>query len=164
MLFARTLLAFLSAAGAAAAQSEDLYLAIGMMNQARQAQGLQPLAWHPELATYAQLWGNQMATGQVPFGHAPGQMRPQQGETLYAEQPASCDPAYDAPLQTAAQSWLSEGAQWGGQPISNGQESWLHWSQIMWSTTTHIGCARSFGISNPYQFFSVCRFFPEGNM
>ncbi|CAH0026608.1 unnamed protein product [Clonostachys rhizophaga] len=37
-------------------------------------------------------------------------------------------------------------------------------AQIMWASTTHIGCARTFGIAQPYKVFDVCRFYPEGNI
>ncbi|KYK58562.1 hypothetical protein DCS_05579 [Drechmeria coniospora] len=37
-------------------------------------------------------------------------------------------------------------------------------AQCMWSTTTHVGCARAYSISEPYKVYNVCRFFPAGNM
>lgn len=46
-------LACLMLAGAALAQADDLSLAINMVNQARQARGVAPLAWNPDLAAYA---------------------------------------------------------------------------------------------------------------
>ncbi|KAL2212549.1 basic form of pathogenesis protein 1 [Sarocladium strictum] len=145
-------------------QSDDAIKAVAMINQARQARGLQPLAWHPDLATYAQFWADRMGSNQEPFHHASGQLRPSQGETLYQEQSTQCDPAYDTPLQSAVNDWLGQAPLYTGQPITTGQEPWLHFSQCMWSQTTHIGCGRAFSISEPYKFFDVCRFLPEGNI
>ncbi|KAK7226136.1 hypothetical protein V2G26_014139 [Clonostachys chloroleuca] len=136
----KLLLSFLTLWGLAIAQNNDLDQAIGMMNQARQSRGLRPLLWSNDLTNSAGWWATQMATGAAPFAHAPPQYRQKQGETLY------------------------ERSLWNGQPISDGREQWLHWSQIMWASTTHIGCARAFGIGQPYKVFDVCRFYPEGNI
>lgn len=128
MLVSKLSSILLTAAGLAAAQtSDDISAAIGKINQARQTRGLQPLAWNGDLAAYAAFWANQMATGAVPFGHASGPYRPDQGETLFERQSTQCDLAYDTPLLTAANAWLAEGSNWNGQPISSGHESWLHW-------------------------------------
>ncbi|KAK0392683.1 hypothetical protein NLU13_2178 [Sarocladium strictum] len=145
-------------------QSDDAAKAVATINQARQAHGLQPLTWHPDLATYAQYWADRMGSGQEPFHHASGVLRPSQGETLYQEQSMQCDPAYDTPLQSAVKDWLGQAPLYTGQAISTGQEPWLHFSQCMWSQSTQIGCGRAFSISEPYKFFDVCRFFPEGNI
>lgn len=107
-------------------QSDDAIKAVAMINQARQTKGLQPLAWHPDLATYAQFWAERMGSNQEPFHHASGQLRPSQGETLYQEQSTQCDPAYDTPLQSAVNDWLGQALLYTGQPITTGQEPWLH--------------------------------------
>ena len=107
MLLSKIVPTIIMACGFAAGQatddaSDDLSLAIGKINQARQTQGLQPLAWNSGLASYAAYWANQMATGAVSFGHASGQYRPQQGETLFEHRASQCDYSYDNPLQSAA--------------------------------------------------------------
>lgn len=129
-MVSKLLAALVAASGMAAAQTDDLSLAIGTINQARQIQGLQPLAWNNDLATYAVFWANQMASGAVPFEHASAQYRPGQGETLFERQSGSCDAAYDYPLQHATNGWLAEGALWDGRPVGTGQESWLHWCKF----------------------------------
>ena len=111
----------------AAAQGDDLSLAVSAINQARQGQRLSPLTWNDDLASYAAFWAQQMASGAVEFGHAPGQYRPSQGETLYEEESTRCDQAYDNPIQAGTRSWLAEAHQWTGQPVSTGTEPWLHW-------------------------------------
>ncbi|VUC27086.1 unnamed protein product [Clonostachys rosea] len=99
----KLLLSFLTLWGLAVAQNNnnDINQAVGMMNQARQARGLKPLVWSNDLANGAYYWAGQMATGAVGFAHAPGQYRPNQGETLYERQSTQCDAYYDNPLRTA---------------------------------------------------------------
>ncbi|KND95218.1 Pathogenesis-related protein 1B [Tolypocladium ophioglossoides CBS 100239] len=159
-----TTLGLLATGCLASSQNDDLNYAIGLVNQARQAQGLQPLSWDPNLAAYAQFWANEMASGQQPFAHATGQYRPNQGENLYERASGQCDSAYENPVQTAMRAWLAQASLYNGQPITTGHEPWLHWSQCMWSTTTHIGCARAYSISEAYKVYDVCRFTPEGNV
>ncbi|KAM5355898.1 hypothetical protein ACJ41O_002544 [Fusarium nematophilum] len=110
---------------------DDLVLAINMVNQARQAKGVGPLAWNPDLAAYAQFWANQMGSGMQPFSHAPPQFRPKQGENIYEHTSGQCDDAFDAPLQTAMKSWLSQEDLYTGQPIRDGKERWLHWLYVV---------------------------------
>ncbi|KAG6034864.1 hypothetical protein E4U41_006344 [Claviceps citrina] len=146
------------------AGSDDAIQALAMVNQARQAKGVKPLAWDAGLVAYAQYWANEMASGRHPFEHAQGPNRPSQGENLYEQSAGQCDAAYDSPLQTGMHAWLSQEHLYTGQPITTGHEPWLHWAQCMWSTTTNIGCARAYALLEPYKFFDVCRFTPEGNM
>jgi hypothetical protein len=124
----------------ALSQTDDAAKAVATINQARQAQGLQPLLWNPDLATYAQYWAERMGSNQEPFHHASGPLRPSQGETLYQEQSTQCDPAYDTPLQSAVKDWLGQAPLYTGQPISTGQEPWLHFCEIFHIVffTTHV--------------------------
>ncbi|KAF4943634.1 hypothetical protein FSARC_14870 [Fusarium sarcochroum] len=105
-----------------------------------------------------------MAAGAQPFSHAPPEFRPQQGKTIYEHTSGKCDAAFENPLQTAANAWLSQEKLYTGQPIRDGNEPWIHWSQCVWRDTTQIGCASAYSISEPYKVFDVCRFFPEGNI
>ncbi|EXV02843.1 cysteine-rich secretory protein [Metarhizium robertsii] len=154
----------LAQSGLAIAGSNDPSMALALVNQARQGKGLQPLSWDANLEAYAQFWANQMGSGMQPFEHSPVSYRPSQGENLYEQSAGQCDADYDSPIVAAMRAWLSQERLYTGQPITTGKEPWLHWSQCMWSTTTRIGCARAYSISEPYKFFDVCRFAPEGNM
>lgn len=111
------------------AGSDDAVNALAMVNLARQAKGIQPLAWDTGLAAYAQYWANEMASGRHPFEHAQGPNRPSQGENLYEQSAGQCDAAYDNPLQTGMHAWLSQEHLYTGQPITTGHESWLHWGE-----------------------------------
>lgn len=123
------LVSMLGLAATVAAQANDITAAVGMINQARQARGIQPLLWHPDLASYAQLWADRMGSDQEPFHHASGAFRPGQGETLYQEQSTGCGAAYDRPFQSAVQDWLNQAVLYNGQPITTGQEKWLHFCE-----------------------------------
>lgn len=68
-----------------------------------------------------------MAAGLQPFGHASGQIRLQQGEVIYQQQFGQCDAAYDTPLQAGTRVWLAQASLYNDQPITTGQEHWLHW-------------------------------------
>jgi hypothetical protein len=116
------------------AQYDDLSMAFIQMNQARQIKRISPLAWDNDLAMYAQYWADQIATGAVPFSHAPPSLRPQQGENLYQRQSSQPDWAYYNTFQTAVAAWVEEGPLWRGQAVGDGSEPWLHWCK----TRTYI--------------------------
>ncbi|UNI14931.1 hypothetical protein JDV02_001509 [Purpureocillium takamizusanense] len=147
----------------AATPNEDLNNALATVNQARQAKGVRPLQWDPDLAGYAQTWANFMASDSVAFSHAPSQYRQNQGENIYDRESGQGDFEYDNPVLTAMRSWLSQAPLYDDKPVT-GHEKWLHWSQCMWSNTTHIGCARAYSISTAYKVYDVCRFYPQGNI
>lgn len=136
-----TTLGLLATSCLASSQNDDLNYAIGLVNQARQAQGLHPLSWDPNLAAYAQFWANEMASGQQPFAHATGQYRPDQGENLYERASGQCDSAYENPVQTAMRAWLAQASLYNGQPITTGHEPWLHWCTAS-PAPSKYGCLR----------------------
>lgn len=119
--------AIVSLAPAVSAQSDDLVSAFNMVNQARGERLVKPLSWSPDLAAYAQLWANLMASGQVPFQHAAGAYRPSQGEVLYVQEASGCHPSYDAPFSSAMRAWLAQAPLYDNKPITTGHEPWLHW-------------------------------------
>lgn len=120
-----TLLA--SMAPAVTAQTDDLVAAFNMVNQARAGHLVKPLSWSPDLAAYAQLWANLMASGEVKFEHASGAYRPSQGEVLYVQEASGCHPSYENPFQSAMKAWLAQAPLYDDKPITTGHEPWLHW-------------------------------------
>lgn len=139
------------------ASSDDANAALAIVNQARQAKGVQPLTWDPNLKTYAQLWADEMGSGRQPFEHAPASYRPSQGENLYEQSAGQCDAAYDNPLQTAMRAWLSQESLYTGQPITTGHEPWLHWCGFI---VFSLSCrCRKCSLSEQ---LSVCGLLPHG--
>lgn len=120
-----------STAVAIAAQSDDLVSAFNMVNAARSEHLVKPLSWSPDLAAYAQLWANQMASNQVPFEHAQGAYRPSQGEVLYVQTASGCHPSYEMPFQSAMHAWLGQAPLYDDKPITTGHEPWLHWCMLL---------------------------------
>ncbi|TQV95646.1 riboflavin aldehyde-forming enzyme [Cordyceps javanica] len=114
-----------------AAQSDDLVSAFNMVNQARGERMVRPLSWSPDLAAYAQLWANLMASNQVPFQHAAGAYRPSQGEVLYVQEASGCHPSNEIPFQSAMHAWLAQAPLYDDKPISTGHEPWLHWCRCL---------------------------------
>ncbi len=129
MLISKVLPTFFAYRLVSAQDPSDLSLAIGKINLARLNKGIGALAWNDELAAWAGNWAGQMAIGTVPYGHASGDQRPSQGETLYVSWSTECDAHYNSPLESAADYWLAEEVGWAGEPVLTGQEPWLHWGE-----------------------------------
>jgi pathogenesis-related protein 1 len=139
------------------------------MNAARTAVGENPLHWDPMAAQVAQMYASQCDYAHNPdagteyraLGGASGL-----GETVAAGAPSQTIPA-------AVGSWLSEQASYdhATNQCAPGKECG-HYTQIVWSTTTGVGCAQvsctsgsPFGsFANGVSDFEVCDFSPPGNV
>jgi hypothetical protein len=128
-------------------------------NRERAAAGAAPLVWSPALAAAAARYASQLATtGRLQ--HSPRQARPGQGENLWM----GTRGAY--PPEQMVASWASERAAFraGIFPTVSRTGNWAdvgHYSQMIWSTTTQLGCALASG--HGYDFL-VCRYAPAGNI
>jgi pathogenesis-related protein 1 len=137
------------------------------MNQARAAVGETALHWDPIAAQVALAWASQCM-----FMHNPN------ASTQYASMGGTGglgeNVASGAPTQTVAAavaSWLGEKASYNHatNTCASGQQCG-HYTQIVWSTTTGVGCAKvhcttnsPFGAQYPAWDNSVCNFSPPGN-
>uniref|UniRef100_A0A7N0V507 SCP domain-containing protein n=1 Tax=Kalanchoe fedtschenkoi TaxID=63787 RepID=A0A7N0V507_KALFE len=148
-LLALTLvLIFLAAASSVHAQDSPqdfLYV----HNAARAEVGVQPLTWDDRVASYAQYYADQRAydCGLV---HSGGPY----GENI-AMSPG------DMSAVDAARMWVGEKPQY--DPYSNscfgGQ--CLHYTQVVWSGSTSLGCAKVRCGSGGT--FITCNYYPPGN-
>lgn len=134
-----------------------------MHNQERAAVGVAPLTWSDTVAASAQSWANHIVSLNLgPQGfppHAPWDQRSGQGENLAWGTKGAF------PVATFVQGWASEKSNYvPGTPIdaslSGPNGVYGHYTQMVWSTTTQIGCALA---SDAYQDYLVCRYSPTGN-
>ncbi|MFL9840813.1 CAP domain-containing protein [Sphingomonas sp. ST-64] len=129
-------------------------------NAARDAVGQAPLAWDASLARDASAYARNLARRGA-FEHSRQPVGPQaQGENLWT----GTRSAYR--YEEMAQHWVDERRNYLNRPIPDISRTGKfieagHYSQIVWSTTTRVGCALA---SNRRDDYLVCRYAPAGNV
>lgn len=128
-------------------------------NQARGQFGVAPVQWSDELAAGAMAHAQYMAATGV-YGHdrTPGR-RKKSGENLWRG--ARGVFAYDVMVQVMVDEARLFRA--GAFPDISANGDWqavAHYTQIVWPTTTHVGCALASSSTTDY---FVCRYSPTGN-
>ena len=128
-------------------------------HQPRPAAPLPPLTWDAELAKGAQAWSDRCR-----FAHDKGAKL---GENLYASAGKPASPA------VAVASWEGESSEYTyaaiDDPINDFDEIG-HYTQLVWSSTTRVGCAVTHCTANspfpklPAWDLVVCRYAPAGNV
>jgi hypothetical protein len=157
-------LALLAAAAAtpAAAQSfaaEFPARILAAHNAERARAGVPPLMWDNALGTAAAAYAQQMAmTGR--FEHSNRQARPNTGENLWMGSHGAFS------LEVMVGGWTSEKRFFlaGVFPNNSRTGNWEdvgHYTQMIWPTTTRIGCALA---STPRIDYLVCRYAGKGNI
>jgi uncharacterized protein YkwD len=151
-----------AATNVGAAEQETI---LALHNQYRAAAGVAPLVWDDQLAADAQVWvdglvarggtlahDNPADPGDPATGRAKGE-----GENL-----AGGESAATAPAQ-----WYAEKPQFDAATNKSGFNdtnpdwvNWGHYTQMMWSTTTSVGCGTAPG---PRYQITSCRYRPPGN-
>jgi len=133
---------------------------LDLQNDARRDVGVPPLVWDDKLAADAMAYAKEMARthrfqhAQQPFG--PGR----EGENLLMS--ARDANSYD----TMVRAWLDEKRYFVNRPALDFSTTgnWIvvgHYTQIVWRTTTRVGCALASSTSDDYL---VCRYLPPGNV
>jgi pathogenesis-related protein 1 len=108
------------------------------------------LSWSPQLACGAQVWATSMASSGK-FEHSSGTY----GENLFMGT-GTYTPA------DAAQSWGAEAESYHGETIdTQNYKTFGHFTQMVWGTTTELGCGKATGSGGEYW---VCRYTPVGNV
>ncbi|KAI8895425.1 CAP domain-containing protein [Globomyces pollinis-pini] len=118
-------------------------------NSYRAAKGVPPLAWSADLANKAQIWANRIEGTPLTLNshsHVQGE-----GENISGAGGA-CSGAVRVFAAEAA--IYRDGFKMGQGP--NNVMVVGHYSQLMWRTTTHVGCASS-------KSRVVCKYVPPGN-
>ena len=128
-------------------------------NQARGDFGVPAMSWNEELAAGALAHAQYMATTGV-YGHdrTPGR-RQKSGENLWRGQRDRF--SYDVMVGVM----IEEARHFrpGAFPNNSATGSWndvAHYTQIIWPTTTSVGCALASSATTDY---FVCRYSPTGN-
>jgi hypothetical protein len=132
-------------------------------NRERGLVGVAPLTWSDSLASSAQTWATHIVSLNLGPGgfppHAPWDQRSGQGENL------AWGTRGAFPVATFVEGWAREKPNYvPGSPIEQTLGSpnrvYGHYTQMVWSTTTQIGCALG---TDANQDYLVCRYSPSGN-
>ena len=132
---------------------------LGAQNAARARFGVAPMAWSEELAAEAMGHAQYMARTGI-YGHdqTPGR-RKKMGENLWRGQRGVF--SYDVMIGTMVEE--ERLFRPGAFPSVSANGDWhsvAHYTQIVWPTTTHVGCAVASSATTDY---FVCRYSPTGN-
>jgi pathogenesis-related protein 1 len=137
------------------------------MNQARMEVGEQPLTWNPIAAQVAANYAAMCNYAHNP--NASSQYDAMGGSGGLGENIAAGAPTEDPQQGVAA--WVAEKANYdhATNSCASGDDC-SHYTQIVWSTTTSVGCAHvsctmntPFGSGFPDWDFNVCDYAPPGN-
>ena len=132
---------------------------IAAHNAERVRMGMAPLVWDAELGTGAAVYAQQMAmTGM--FQHSNRQARRGVGENLWMGTHGAFSP------EAMVGGWASEKRYFvaGTFPNNSRTGNWEdvgHYTQMIWPTTTRVGCALA---STPRVDYLVCRYATAGNV
>lgn len=126
-------------------------------NYWRSQVGSPDVVWSDELAAYAQEWVEYLAENGCSMQHRPrsGEYAQQYGENVFMSWGGNPTPNY------VVDYWASEREYYNGEAIS--QENFMkigHYTQVVWSRTTEIGCAK---ITCNGKEIWVCNYNPSGN-
>lgn len=127
-------------------------------NKYRVQVGVPPLVWSDDLAASAQQWVSMLSASST-FAHDPGNTG--QGENIWM----GTSGAYS--YAQMVDSWGSEMSNFqnGVFPNVSTTGDWSavgHYTQIIWRSTTGVGCAGLDGSDGNYRL--VCRYSPAGNV
>lgn len=128
-------------------------------NQVRARAGMPALGWDAALGNAAAAYARQMAMTGV-FAHSDRNARRGTGENLWMGTRGAFS------IERMVSDWASEQSMFrpGLFPAVSRTGNWEqvgHYTQIIWPTTTRVGCALA---STPRTDYLVCRYSPAGNV
>lgn len=128
-------------------------------NATRAQAGMPPLAWDPALGSSAAAYAQQMALTNR-FEHSDRRARRGVGENLWMGTRGAFS------IERMVSDWASERRMFrpGMFPTVARTGNWAdvaHYTQIIWPTTTRVGCALA---SNGRADYLVCHYSPAGNI
>ncbi|CAN6196793.1 unnamed protein product [Urochloa humidicola] len=129
---------------------------VNLHNAAREEVGVGDVSWDDNVAAFAQSYAAQRA-GDCALQHSGGPY----GENLFWGSTGKDWSAADA-----VASWVSE-KQWYDHDSNScsapGDDTCLHYTQVVWRDSTAIGCARVV-CDNGAGIFITCNYNPRGNV
>lgn len=129
-------------------------------NRARAAFGSAPLSWDPTLESHARTYAQTMARTRI-FRHDPDPARRRiEGENIWMGTRSGFNFRQMIGSMIAEQRYFRSGT----FPNVSTSGRWSdvgHYTQIVWPTTTRVGCAIA---SNERDDYLVCRYAPPGNI
>jgi hypothetical protein len=143
------------------------------------AADMQHMRWDEDLATVAREYAAQCAYGHNPnrsnkFADLTGIVTPAVGENIAASGISWAIGSAEAvaAIETAFSDWNNESTLWHYDTINNDSSAAGigHFTQNIWAATTRLGCGQAWcpntpiGDSNYNVIFTVCNFYPAGNI
>ena len=131
---------------------------LAAQNRERAAVGHAPLVWDSALAASAATYGPTLARLRH-LVHSPRGTRPGQRENLAMAYHGTLSPEQLVGMWSAEKRYLRAGI-FPAVSSSGNWEDVAHYTQMVWPTTTHVGCAL-------YQAdwdYLICRYSPPGNI
>jgi uncharacterized protein YkwD len=127
-------------------------------NAERDRKHLPRLVWSDTLAQHAKSWAERLARDDRMY-HSDAKIRPGEGENLWYGTAGYYTPEF------MVGAFISERKQFkaGVFPNVSTTGKWTdvgHYSQVIWPTTTQLGCALA---HNKARAYLVCRYSPPGN-
>lgn len=159
-------LACIASVLSAQAQEFDTDAMVAAHNQARDTVGVPPLSYSSKLAVSAQAWANElMQNNQCKMRHS--QPDGKYGENLYWASALQWSNGkrelQQVPPQKVLESWTSERADYDYRNNRcRAGKMCGHYTQVVWSTTTTVGCAVAVCADSKEQVW-VCQYQPAGN-
>lgn len=134
---------------------------LALHNAARAEVGAPPLVWDSALAISAASYGPALAASVGPLRHSPRETRPGQRENLAMAWTETTSPEQLVGLWTDEKRIFFTGV----FPAVSRTGKWeevAHYTQMVWRTTTHVGCAL-YPAPNGWTYL-ICRYTPPGNI
>ncbi|XP_061336429.1 basic form of pathogenesis-related protein 1-like [Gastrolobium bilobum] len=119
-------------------------------NEARAEVGVGPLSWNDTLEAYAQNYANSRIQ-DCNLVHSYGPYGENVAE-VYGEMTAT----------DAVKLWVAEKPNYDHNSNSCVNGACLHYTQVIWRDTVHLGCARA--VCNNGWIFVICSYDPPGNI
>lgn len=128
-------------------------------NRERAAVGARPLEWDQGLADHAAAYGRVLARLHQ-LVHSPRDGRPGERENLAMALHGTMSPEELVGLWSKERLLLEPGSYlFPGTSRTGKWEDIAHYTQMVWPTTTHVGCA----IYSADWDYLICRYSPPGN-